>query len=246
MDSQLHFPVDLHFCDFWCVIFRPDPGGAFEHNSGNSNSNNNNNNNTAAAATTTTTTTTTTTDTTDTTTTTTNNNNSNSNYNNMINNINNNNNDNNNISLSLLLLLSIPTSSGSCEAEPAPSSGSRAFSAACKRGGRVLLTETPLPRIARQRIACLSSREKARKARIEKCELDEGFQPYHPPFSAAWKSRSRAAAFASRRRTGSLAVSWGAQISKNDNNNNAKTNTTNNNDDNNNSNTNNTNNDNTQ
>ena len=38
-----------------------------------------------------------------------------------------------------------------------------------KRGGKVLLTEILLPRIARQ-------------ARIEKVELDEGFQPCHPPF----------------------------------------------------------------
>ena len=33
-----------------------------------------------------------------------------------------------------------------------------------------------------------SARGQARKARMEKFELDEGFQPYHPPFRgvAAW------------------------------------------------------------
>ena len=50
-------------------------------------------------------------------------------------------------------------------------------------GGRVLLTEIPLPRIARQRIGCLTStRGSSRKARMDKFELDEGFQPCHPPF----------------------------------------------------------------
>ena len=69
------------------------------------------------------------------------------------------------------------------------------------RGGRVLLTEILLPRIARLASNCstgncLSSFNKrissknsncefwARKARIEKFELDEGFQPYHAPFRA--------------------------------------------------------------
>ena len=54
----------------------------------------------------------------------------------------------------------------------------------CKRGGgRVLLTEILLPRIARQGTVCLSSiRGQARTTRIETIELDEGFQPYHPPF----------------------------------------------------------------
>ena len=50
-------------------------------------------------------------------------------------------------------------------------------------GGRVLLTEIPLPRIARQRIACLISiRGQARRARIEKFEFDEGFQSSNPHF----------------------------------------------------------------
>ena len=41
--------------------------------------------------------------------------------------------------------------------------------------GRVLLTEIPLPRIARQGTLCLISiRGQARKARIDKFELDEG------------------------------------------------------------------------
>ena len=56
------------------------------------------------------------------------------------------------------------------------------ISYAYRRGGRVLLTEIPLPRIARQGAGCLLSiRGQARKARIERFELDEGFQPYHPP-----------------------------------------------------------------
>ena len=51
------------------------------------------------------------------------------------------------------------------------------------RGGRVPLTETLLPRIAGQGAVCLiSTGGQARKARIEKFELDEGFQSYHPPF----------------------------------------------------------------
>ena len=51
------------------------------------------------------------------------------------------------------------------------------------RGGRVLLTEILLPRIARRgSVRLVSIRRWARKARIEKLELDEGFQPYHPPF----------------------------------------------------------------
>ena len=48
---------------------------------------------------------------------------------------------------------------------------------------RVLLSEILLPRIARQGTVCLiPTRGSARKARIEKFELDEGFQPYHPLF----------------------------------------------------------------
>ena len=51
------------------------------------------------------------------------------------------------------------------------------------RGGRVLSTEIPLPRIARQGAVCLVSvRGPARKDRIEKCELDEGFRPFHHTF----------------------------------------------------------------
>ena len=66
-------------------------------------------------------------------------------------------------------------------------------------GGRVLPTQILLPRIARlasncstgsylsnlnKRISSKSSNWEswARKARIDKVELDEGFQPYHPPF----------------------------------------------------------------
>ena len=44
------------------------------------------------------------------------------------------------------------------------------------------MTEILLPRIARQGAVCLISRiGQARKARIEKFELDEGSRPYHPP-----------------------------------------------------------------
>ena len=51
------------------------------------------------------------------------------------------------------------------------------------RGGRVLLAEMLLPRIARQGAVCLVSiRGQALKARIEKFELDEGFQACHPSF----------------------------------------------------------------
>ena len=65
-----------------------------------------------------------------------------------------------------------------------------------QRGGRILSIEMLLPRIARQRIVrllstnnnkCRSSNNynlqiRARKARTDKFELDEGFQPHHPPF----------------------------------------------------------------
>ena len=51
------------------------------------------------------------------------------------------------------------------------------------RGGRVLLTEIMSPRIARQGSACLiSTRGQARTTRIGTFELDEGFQPYYPPW----------------------------------------------------------------
>ena len=44
------------------------------------------------------------------------------------------------------------------------------------------MTEMLLPRIARQGTNCLNSiRGQAQKARIEKFEIDEGFQPRHPP-----------------------------------------------------------------
>ena len=44
-----------------------------------------------------------------------------------------------------------------------------------------MLTATLLPRIARQgAVGIISIRGYSRKARIEKFELDEGFQPYHP------------------------------------------------------------------
>ena len=48
--------------------------------------------------------------------------------------------------------------------------------------GMVLLTEIPLPRIAQQGAAGLISiRGQARTTRIEKFELDEGFQPSSSP-----------------------------------------------------------------
>ena len=65
------------------------------------------------------------------------------------------------------------------------------------RGGRVLLTETLLPRIDRQAAVCLISiRGSARKTRIEKFELDEDFQPY-PPF----RVRSRVPFYSARQPT---------------------------------------------
>ena len=42
-----------------------------------------------------------------------------------------------------------------------------------KRGGKVLLTEILSPRIARLETVLVSRRGQARKARIEKCELDD-------------------------------------------------------------------------
>ena len=60
-------------------------------------------------------------------------------------------------------------------------------------GGRVLLTEMPLPRIARPGTCCLISiRGQARKTRIEKLELDEGFQPHHPALPSSVRSGVRA------------------------------------------------------
>ena len=54
------------------------------------------------------------------------------------------------------------------------------------RGGRILSIEMLSARLARQRIVCLiSTRGFARTTRIEKFELDEVFQPYHPPFRNA-------------------------------------------------------------
>ena len=51
-----------------------------------------------------------------------------------------------------------------------------------KKGGRMLLVGIPLARIARQGTGCLVSIIPTnRKARVEQFELDEGFQPYHPP-----------------------------------------------------------------
>ena len=45
------------------------------------------------------------------------------------------------------------------------------------------MTEMLFPRIARQGAACLIlKRGQARETRIEKFDLDEGFQPHHPPF----------------------------------------------------------------
>ena len=52
-----------------------------------------------------------------------------------------------------------------------------------KRVGRILLTEMLLPRSARQgTVSLISIRGQAREALMEKFELDEGFQLYHPPF----------------------------------------------------------------
>ena len=57
-----------------------------------------------------------------------------------------------------------------------------------QEGGKVLLTEIPSARIARQGAACLIPvRGEARKARIDRFEPDEGFKPYHPPFRL-WRS----------------------------------------------------------
>ena len=48
------------------------------------------------------------------------------------------------------------------------------------RGGSVLLTEIPLPRIARQgTVSLISIRGQARTTRIEQFEFDEGFRPFH-------------------------------------------------------------------
>ena len=53
-----------------------------------------------------------------------------------------------------------------------------------KRGeGRVLLTEIPLPRSARQGTVCPTSiRGQARTTRNHKFEPGDGFQSCHPPF----------------------------------------------------------------
>ena len=60
--------------------------------------------------------------------------------------------------------------------------GEEIMVASIYEGGRVLLTEIILPPIARQGAFCLVSRRgQARKTIIEKFELDEGLQPYHPP-----------------------------------------------------------------
>ena len=70
---------------------------------------------------------------------------------------------------------------GRCS-NPLPRAGAPA---AAKRGG-VSLTEILLPRVARRGTGCVNSaRGSARKTRTDKCELDEGFQPHHPPFRVA-------------------------------------------------------------
>ena len=66
------------------------------------------------------------------------------------------------------------------------------------------MTEILLPRIARQGAVCLTStRGYARKARIEKSDLDQGFQPYHPPFRNTWGDLNspRTPPFTNRSRT---------------------------------------------
>ena len=63
-------------------------------------------------------------------------------------------------------------------------------SAPQRGGGEVLLTEILSPRIARWRRYCLVSiGGKAREARVEQFELDEGFRPYRPPFASAVEDR---------------------------------------------------------
>ena len=48
--------------------------------------------------------------------------------------------------------------------------------------GRVLLTEILMPRIARQGTHCLNlDKRTSSKSSNREVELDEGFQPYHPP-----------------------------------------------------------------
>ena len=50
------------------------------------------------------------------------------------------------------------------------------------RGGEVPLTEILVPRTARRGTLCVITTRGARAVRIDTFELDEGLQPYHPPF----------------------------------------------------------------
>ena len=53
------------------------------------------------------------------------------------------------------------------------------------RGGRIVLIEIILARVARLRIVCLisiSAKKKLEQTKIKRNELGEGFQPYLPPF----------------------------------------------------------------
>ena len=89
--------------------------------------------------------------------------------------------------LLLLLLLIIIIMLILILAPPWPSAGASVHGNGMSplRRGRILLIGMCLVRIAQYIIVCLLSiRGEARTTRIERFELDEGFQPYHPPFRA--------------------------------------------------------------
>ena len=73
---------------------------------------------------------------------------------------------------------------------PPPRRGGRPWEGKVYKGG-LLLTDILLPRIARQGTVCLTSTRgrQARKTRIDKFELDEGFQPCHHPPSEGLAAR---------------------------------------------------------
>ena len=66
-------------------------------------------------------------------------------------------------------------SEGLRKPEEVPTKLGKSYMGGPLRGGRVLLTEMLLPRIARQGTVC-------RKTQIEKYKLDEGLQQYDLPF----------------------------------------------------------------